>query len=318
MTRLRVVLGALFVIAAMAATSALAAGQGGAVEPAWHLARFPASLVPAARALLRPSVGAGRTSSDTRNNPLTRHIVGGSSATQGEFGYMAFVVFFQHGRPLFSCSGTIVSANVILTAGHCAVKEGTRRVLPARNYRVVTGAVNWTDTAHRRVHKVKRVILDPRFDPKGPVHDASLLVLASPTHERPIPLWRTGHLRPGTEAAIAGWGKTFAAQTSITEVLQYAPTVIQSSRYCSHAHLANYTFHPSSELCVINAPSYNTGTCNGDSGGPLLVLDRADHPLEVGLTSVGPANCTTLGPDYFTKIRPIDSWVRSRIRRARR
>ena len=56
-------------------------------------------------------------------------IVGGYGGVQSDWPFMAFVLYFDaNGNPEFSCSGTVVSSNVVLTAGHCAVDEASGSV----------------------------------------------------------------------------------------------------------------------------------------------------------------------------------------------
>ena len=77
---------------------------------------------------------------------------------------MAFIVYFDSsGNPLFACSGMLVSANVVLTAGHCTVDESTGQPLGPSGYRVVTGAVDWTDTIDRQVSDVSPNSHRPKF-----------------------------------------------------------------------------------------------------------------------------------------------------------
>lgn len=286
----------------------------------WHMRPLPARLLPAARALFR---GGQQTSVQHRVGPVARNgampsvpagprIVGGTGAVQGQLGFMAFVAYFDSsGNPVFSCSGTLVTSRLVLTAGHCAVSEGTGVPLNPSGYRVVTGAVDWTDAAHRHISRVSRVVLNPAFDPVGPTHDVSLLVLSAPVSQPTVPLWSTGELFGGTSALIAGWGDTYAGDPYQQTLLLFASTVVQGPAYCGQPFFAGYVFDPSSEVCAINPPSYATGTCSGDSGGPLLIQGAGGGPLEVGVTSIGPADCDTATPDFFTSVAPIDPWVRS-------
>ena len=54
-------------------------------------------------------------------------------------------------------------------------------------------------------------------------------------------------------------------------------------------------------MCAIDAPTYADGTCNGDSGGPLLA-QRADGTwIEIGITNSGAADCSTGVPNFFAR-----------------
>ena len=227
---------------------------------------------------------------------------------------MAFILYFDSsGDPQFDCSGTVVSSNLILTAGHCGLDESTGQALDPSGYRVITGAVDWTNTADRQVSDVSQVLVDPNFDQVTLDNDASLLVLSAPVSAPQIPLWASGELMAGTGASIAGWGETYFGDTNIQTLLQWAPTVTQNINYCSQEAGANYDYDSSTELCAVNPPTYSTGTCNGDSGGPLLAQDADDTTIEIGITSVGPEDCTTTQPDYFTALLPAEPWIESEI-----
>jgi secreted trypsin-like serine protease len=216
------------------------------------------------------------------------------------------------GNLVFICSGTLVSSNLVLTAGHCTVNETTGALNRASGYRVVTGTVDWAQPP-RTISRVSKVRVDPNYDPKGPKHDAGLLVLSSPVSHPAVALWHSGPINGGTPAEIAGWGET-SVGSGPPNRLRWASTVVQSASYCDHAAGSNFTFDPASMLCSLDTPSDRTGACSGDSGGPLLARQSGGTMMEVGVTSVGPANCGTHRGDYFTAVRPMYPWVSSQIK----
>lgn len=278
----------------------------------WRFGPFPQRLTSAARRVFhaRPHAAAAR-----RPYAVGPMVVGGSSATQGSFGYMATVLYFDSsGNPEFLCSGTLVSSNVVLTAGHCGADETTGVPNSASGYRVVTNAVDWTDTTNRQISDVSQVVLDPNFSPTTLSGDASMLVLTSSVSSPPLPIWTAGALYAGTDGTVAGWGETYAGQPSAQTALQWAPTVIQNVSYCTtEAQDMGYDYNSASELCTVNGPSETTATCNGDSGGPLVTAGAQGVQTEVGITSVGPADCDTTTADFFTSVLPIQSWIESEI-----
>ncbi len=231
---------------------------------------------------------------------------------------MAFILHYDaSGNPDFSCSGTLVSANVVMTAGHCAIDESTNAVLDPSGYQVATGAADWTDTARRSVSGVSQVIVDPAYNTATKSSDAALLVLGTPS---PAPTIRlagssdVGLQQGGTGAVIAGWGLTSPGATSVPTGLQWAPIVVQGAGYCGQVPFANFSFNPSTELCAANYPSLDTGTCSGDSGGPLIGTDATGGAVEIGITSLGPADCTTTTADIFTAVEPLSAWATGWIR----
>lgn len=225
---------------------------------------------------------------------------------------MAFVVHYDAaGNADFTCSGTVVSSNVVLTAGHCAIDETTGAALDTAGFRVVTGTVDWTDTANRTVSGVSRVIVDPAYNPAAATSDAALFVLSAPTSAPAIRLASDadqGLEQAGTGAVIAGWGATFAGDPNLQYVLQWASTVVQSPGYCGQFS------GPSSDLCAVDYPYDDSATCFGDSGGPLIAGDTAGQPVEIGVTSLVPGDCNTVSADYFTAVRPLSGWAAAWIR----
>jgi V8-like Glu-specific endopeptidase len=237
-----------------------------------------------------------------------RRIIDGSDALQSDWPFMAFIAYFDAGgNPVFNCTGTVVAPNVVLTAGHCGVDDTTGAPLDPAGFAVVTGSVDWTNTDQRQVSPVSQVIVNPSWDPVSDTFDAALLVLSKPTAAPAIPLAANADAyleQAGTPAYIAGWGDTDS--TPLPAVLQWASTVVQDPAYCSQF---DPYFDSSSELCAVNPPDYLTGTCNGDSGGPLAAFDASNQLVEIGITTHGPADCNTYTADDFASVIPLDSWV---------
>jgi hypothetical protein len=221
---------------------------------------------------------------------------------------MAFVLFFDAaGNPVFNCSGTVISPNLVLTAGHCAIDETTGSVREPGGYAVVTGSVDWTNATLRQVSPVSRVVVYPAYDPGTETADAALLQLAKPTTAAPIRLATSTEpylYNPGTSALIAGWGETL--NTPLPFILQWGSTVVQSSAYCGQVYALFSGFW---ETCAVDAPTFADGPCNGDSGGALIATDSSGSAVEIGTTSFGTSNCDTAAPTVFTRSDQISSWA---------
>jgi hypothetical protein len=238
-------------------------------------------------------------------------IIGGASAASDTFGMMAFV-YYDDGTDAFACSGTVLSSNVILTAGHCGEDTGTGVVYHPSGYQVVTGSVDWADSAVRQVSGVQQVIVNPGFDISSLQYDATLLVLNTPTTAPAVTLATNpvdvSTLNAGSPAMIAGWGATVPGG-SVVEPLRYANTVIQSAGYCiGQATYFDENFDAATELCAQNYPYNDRGSCHGDSGGPLLAT-VGSQVVEIGITSWAAATCSTAHADFFTRADAIEPWA---------
>ena len=248
-----------------------------------------------------------------------RSIVGGQPASAGTFPWLALIIDDLPNGTAELCTGTVLSPNVVLTAGHCGEDVTTGAVDAASGFVVVTGSLDWTDTASRQVSGVSQVIVHPGYNPATlDGGDAALLVLSTPTTAPAVRLATAADSalwQPNSSVAVAGWGKTDATDpNSIPHQLQWGTTVTQSTTYCTLQALAGgVAFDASDQLCVVDQPSFQDGTCQGDSGGPLLADYGTATPVEVGITSFGPENCDTHVAQFFTLGDSISSWAASRV-----
>ena len=234
-------------------------------------------------------------------------VIGGQSAEPGTFPWMAYVLDFR-GNGVGECSGTVVAPNLVLTAGHCAEDMQTGVVNEASGYRVVTGNVNWAaPETDRQVSGVTRVIACPCFDRHTAVGDVALLQLSTPTTAPAVKL--ASRPPSGTGALLAGWGRTYYNQKIPIERLRWAQTVVQRPEWCEREASP---FSPTSEICTIDPPARQTGACNGDSGGPLLVAEpsAAGGMVQIGVASHAYNECATSSASVFTRVDAISAWVR--------
>jgi hypothetical protein len=221
-----------------------------------------------------------------------------------------------------TCSGTVIAANVVLTAGHCAVDIDTLNTYDPSDYQVMTGSLN--DLSGGQESGVSDVVPYPDFErvtsSRGIVadNDLALLQLSTPTSAPTLPYATSADnylYDAGTPTQFAGWGLTSSASDVLPDSLQTASTVVQSSIYCQQQ--ANITFGTiydgSAEVCAIDAPSYNEGICSGDSGGPLVASDVNGNAVEVGISSWVASNCTTTSPGFFTNVDQFSSWISTEI-----
>jgi secreted trypsin-like serine protease len=273
------------------------------------LVRAMATAVLVAATAMPSAAGAQNRASGAPTMPPSAHaaVIGGQPATPGTFPWMAYVLDVR-GRELGQCTGTVVAANLVLTAGHCAENEQTGVVNEASGYRVLTGNVNaGAAEAERQASAVTRVIVCSCHDRHTAVGDVALLQLSTPTTAPAVTLAaRPGN---GTEALLAGWGDTYPGEGTLVERLRSAPTAVQSAGWCEREAPP---FSPASEICAIDSPAHRTGACSGDSGGPLLVAEPAapGGMVQVGVASHVYSECSTTRPSVFTRVDAVSSWVK--------
>jgi secreted trypsin-like serine protease len=241
-------------------------------------------------------------------------IFGGSTAASEEWPWAAFILATDRRGEGFSCTGTVVAPRLVLTAGHCVEDILTGRRTPPAQYAVVTGSPDLRDRHVRKVSKVLRAIPYPGFNRFKLHGDAGLLLLARPTSAPPLALAGPEDallLSPGVPALIAGWGLNDRGnRPRQSPVLRRAETYVQRRTFCRNHGRAYYPFFNASlQLCTITPPGFAIGTCHGDSGGPALAYRADGTPVQVGITSLGPADCDTTLPDVFTRVDLVSPWV---------
>ncbi len=275
------------------------------------LASVLALLACAAAASPVPGLAASqsRRAEGSRDAAVRAHeaIIGGTAARVGAFASVAEVIDLK-GHESGQCTGTVVAPSLVLTAGHCAENIATGAVNAASGYRVLTEGVGATP-AERQLSTVSGVLVYEGFLRKVDAGDAALLVLSTPTTAPAIRLASSDAyaLRAGSSASIAGWGDTFYAQQLPTEALHWANTVVQGHRWCERNAPP---FYASEELCTIDPPSYATGVCFGDSGGPLLAPSgEGEELVEIGIAVHVYGRCSTRRPSVFTRVDRIAAWV---------
>ena len=109
----------------------------------------------------------------------------------------------------------------------------------------------------------------------------------------------------GASVTITGWGKTEDGIYPDHMMYSDAPVVIDNSD-CGLVYGSSVT---SGSICVQDDES---GTCNGDSGGPLNWPQEDGSYIQVGITSFGPAlGCETGLPHVFTRVSQYIDYIES-------
>lgn len=245
--------------------------------------------------------------------------MGGSAVPSGGLPSAALVVQQQLDGSSSVCSGTVVATNVVLTAAHCTFVPDTLVPAPASSLAVVIGQEDVSTIVPANVYGVSRVFAHPAYSRTYGWYDAGLLVLSRTTSAPAMALAGSTDqalLAAGTPALIAGWGRTDGTAADISHQLLAATTVVQSDSVCAAAvqRLYGAYWNASAQICAIDPPAFETGTCSGDSGGPLAVRRPDATWVEIGITSRGPTDCATTAPDVYTQVSAISGWVDAVVR----
>ncbi|XP_075976583.1 brachyurin-like [Anticarsia gemmatalis] len=227
-------------------------------------------------------------------------IVGGVPAGLGQYPFKAGLLGDVTGASGVSvCGGTLISASRVITAAHCWF-DGVHQIW---RLTVVLGSTRLFEGG-TRIH-TSAVATHPNWTPTLVRNDIAILYL-------PSAVTFSDTIAPVALPTGSELFETFAGERGIA--VGFGLTVqdgaITGSQYLSHVNLNII----SNSVCSLGFPIIlqpsnictsgigGVGTCNGDSGGP-LILNRNNRQILIGVTSFGSAlGCSSGLPAAYARV----------------
>jgi len=235
-------------------------------------------------------------------------VVNGTNSTRGEFPYAVLLLRgVSNENPFagFFCGGSILTEQFVITAAHCVSSQRQG------SFYVRAGVVNakQQDDEYSAIIKSRNHTRHPQYG-RYPAtrYDFAIVKLQTAfvfnQYVNAVKLAKNAtEMYVNRLATIVGWGRLWF-RGNISQHQQKAPQLIVSQENCG-AVWNNITLE---HVCT----RWNyTGPCHGDSGGPLIV-DEADGPVLVGLTSWG-YECARDYPHVFARVSAASEWIDSII-----
>ncbi|EDV43928.1 uncharacterized protein Dana_GF16274 [Drosophila ananassae] len=242
-------------------------------------------------------------------------IVGGHPAQPREFPHMARLGrrIGNAGQINWFCGGVLISARFVLTAAHCLESDqGEVNVVRLGELDFESGE----DDASPRDYNVAEYIIHPGYEDPKFYHDIGLIMLGEKVvfdlYKHPACLPSQDERSADSFIAV-GWGSTGLVGTP-SSMLQKVMLDRYGNGVCQKLlsrQLEEFPegFNAKTQLCVGSEMARDT--CNGDSGGPLLMYHK-DFPCMynvIGITSAG-LSCGTPGiPGVYTRVFPYLDWI---------
>merc|ERR1711953_899672 len=228
----------------------------------------------------------------------------------------------------YFCGATVVADRWVVAASHCyddfrnGVTDGPRRV------RVNTIRDN---TPYKELVEIKRVYKHPNYRFPNLYNDVAVLELGRRIEYNFTKFGDSPSCLPKKEfevinkiATVQGYGVTESGTKG--DLLETNVTVI-TNKYCKEILQANVTKDQNNAKKILKAlplgldyglmcaqgifkedKNIYTGSCKGDSGGPLTQRDEQDRTTLIGIVSGG-IDCGKGYPGWYTRVEYYKEWI---------
>ncbi|XP_057659340.1 transmembrane protease serine 9-like [Diorhabda carinulata] len=224
-------------------------------------------------------------------------VVGGQNAWIEDYPYQVSILYQgSHG-----CGGSIIDENHILTAAHCTynVEETILSVRVGSSWRNEGGAV----------YDVEKIEVHPDFDDLTFDYDISILRLTTSLdfgkRVQPITLATAGtQIDDNLDGYVTGWGK-LGEQEPMSNQLQVVELPVISTQTCSRYYPTGFI---TERMFCAGYIGGGKDTCDGDSGGPIVVAG-----IQIGIVSWGIICAAPDEPGAYSKIPELVDYINSII-----
>lgn len=248
---------------------------------------------------------------------IDSRIVGGVAVDITQFPYMASVQRSTGRTTSHICGGSIIAANVVLTAAHCLtpfIENSFSRVSPS-DLVVYAGMTRIKTKEKHQKRGVRQVIVHPFYVPLMYFNDIGMLKLSKPFDldmtVLPVQLAKKNTfdglelstLYSVRKCIVTGWGLKHYQSTDTVDELRSVSISLIDNKQCESllAELGMFSTVLDSQFCTMEIAK---DACQGDSGGPLLC-----NGTQVGIVSYGKECGSYLMPSIWTRVDKMTDWI---------
>jgi secreted trypsin-like serine protease len=267
-------------------------------------------------------------------------IVGGEATSQHEWPWQIALFLRAGGREFYTCGGSLIAPNWVLSAAHCFQAETSKN---PDDWTVASnvGKLSYVGLpAGATTRRVKRVVVNERYDTNTHENDVALLELAQPLQGSTIApqMVPDRALETNRPATVTGWGLTRwlvpqkdqqgkvtgfvdgstnqpidLAKAQSPDLQKVAIPLVDVTQ-CAAAYGAQGTTIDQRNLCA-GMPEGGKDSCQGDSGGPLMTQTAAGEWRQIGVVSFG-IGCAIKGkPGVYTRVSAFSDWIKGVVTR---
>ncbi|XP_034173601.2 venom protease isoform X1 [Osmia lignaria lignaria] len=265
------------------------------------------------------------TIDNKKPDDLSFHIFGGIQAQSGEFPYMVALGYEnddleEDPSPIkYSCGGSLISSQHVLTAAHCVnnVNEKVPVEIRLGNEDIKSSASNV-----QRI-PISDIISHPEYKRSMNYNDVAILKLKTRVQlsntVKPICLetrsLNSMSITSRTPLVVIGWGATSFHTENSVKLMRTPSLSLVDREECAEQYTGFLKLPRGIDENLICAMDPNStrraDACQGDSGGPLLMLTETGDSV-IGITAFG-QSCGSSVPGVYTAIHSYLDWIEEHV-----
>ncbi|XP_072391809.1 uncharacterized protein Np [Diabrotica undecimpunctata] len=237
-------------------------------------------------------------------------IVGGEKSSFGKWPWQISLRQWRTSTYLHKCGAALLNENWAITAAHCVDN------VPPSDLLLRLGEHDLSTESEPYLHQERRVQIvasHPQFDPRTFEYDLALLRFYEPVTFQPniLPVCvpQSDENFVGRTAYVTGWGRLYE-DGPLPSVLQEVSVPVINNTVCESMYrAAGYIEHiPHIFICA----GWRRGgfdSCEGDSGGPMVIQRQDNRFLLAGVISWGIGCAEPNQPGVYTRISEFRDWI---------
>ncbi|XP_017150517.2 serine proteinase stubble isoform X2 [Drosophila miranda] len=238
-------------------------------------------------------------------------IVGGANATFGRWPWQISLRQWRTSTYLHKCGAALLNENWAITAAHCVDN------VPPSDLLLRLGEYDLAEEEEPYGYQERRVQIvasHPQFDPRTFEYDLALLRFYEPVVFQPniIPVCvpENDENFIGQTAFVTGWGRLYE-DGPLPSVLQEVAVPVINNTICESMYrTAGYIEHIPHIFICAGWKKGGYDSCEGDSGGPMVLQREADERFQLGgVISWGIGCAEANQPGVYTRISEFRDWI---------